>query len=251
MREQSRDSAHRFRPYRGRDIKTASGAELKNDSPEAYYNLGKGLEALGRLSEALESYQKAIDLNPCLSIAANNMGSIYKDQGNGEKALSCYRTALEKCPQNGVKPSFPLAEIHSNILLTMHYLEAINPDELFKLHREWAAEHAESLRNNIPEHKNDRSPDRRLRIGYVSPDFRVHSVAYFIQSVIAAHDRDSFEVFCYSNAEREDPATELFQKIADHWRKIYGLPDGTVSDMIQRDGIDILVDLSGHTGTTA
>lgn len=222
--------------------------ELKNDSPEAYYNIGKGLEALGRLSEALGCYQKAVDLNPCFSIAWNNAGNIYKDQGNGEKALSCYRSGLENYPPHGGKSSFTLAEIHSNILLTMHYLEVINPDELFKLHKEWAAVHAARLRENIPAHGNDRSPGRRLRIGYVSPDFRVHSVAYFIQSVLAAHDRASFEIFCYSNAEHEDPSTGLFQKIADHWRDIYGLSDGNVSEMIQRDGIDILVDLSGHTG---
>lgn len=222
--------------------------ELNPGSPEAYYNIGKGLETLGRISEALEYYQKAVDLNPCFSIAWNNIGNIYKDRGDSEKAISFYRTALDTFTRNADQSVFPPAGMRSNILLSMHYSEVIDPDMLFELHREWAAEHATALRRIIPEHGNQRSPDRRLRIGYVSPDFRVHSVAYFIQSILAAHDWRNFEIFCYSNAEHTDSATGLFKTMAHHWRDIYGLSDGNVSEMIQKDGIDILVDLSGHTG---
>jgi protein O-GlcNAc transferase len=223
-------------------------AKLNPDLPEVHYNIGKGLENLGRLNEALSYYQKSVDLNPYFSTAWNNMGNIYKDQGNCEKAISYYRIALDKFTSDTMKSTIPLSDIHSNIPLTMHYFEVISPDELFAEHRRWASEHASALRKYIPEHKNDISPDRRLRIGYVSPDFRVHSVAYFIQTLLAAHNRSVFEVFCYSNVSHPDPATSLFGKMADHWREIFGLPDETISDMIQKDRIDILVDLSGHTG---
>jgi protein O-GlcNAc transferase len=222
-------------------------AELKADSPEIYYNIGKGLERLDKPSEALGHYQKALELNPDFSTAWNNMGNIYKDQGNCEKAISCFKTALEKYPSNTLKSNFSPAHIHSNIPLTMHYCETIVPDELFKQHRDWYSANASSLKRYIPAHKNDRSPNRRLRIGYVSPDFRVHSVAYFIHPILAAHNRTCFEIFCYSNVKHPDAATGIFKKMADHWRDISGLQDETVSDMIQRDQIDILVDLSGHT----
>jgi FkbM family methyltransferase len=223
------------------------GAELNPDSPEVYYNIGKGLENLGRLSEALSFYQKTLDLNPHFSSAWNNIGNIYKDQGNCEKALSFYKTALESSHSDSTISKIPISGIHSNILLTMHYSEVINPEELFNQHREWNSTHASLLKGYVPEHGNDRSRNRKLRIGYISPDFRSHSVAYFIQSILAAHNRADFEIFCYSNVAHPDSATKLFKAMADHWRDIYG-PDEMISDIIQSDRIDILVDLAGHTG---
>jgi FkbM family methyltransferase len=223
------------------------GATLNPNSPEIHYNIGKGLERLDRLGEALSSYEKSLDLNPHFSTAWNNIGNIHKDQGNCEKALSYYRTALKNSSSDTTVSKIPPSGIHSNLLFTMHYSEAIDPDKIFNQHREWESTHASSLKEYIPAHENDVSPNRRLRIGYVSPDFRSHSVAYFMQSILAAHDRTGFEIFCYSNVEYPDAATELFKKMADHWRDIYG-PDEMISDMIQRDRIDILVDLAGHTG---
>jgi len=90
--------------------------------------------------------------------------------------------------------------------------------------------------------------DRKLRIGYVSPDFRRHSVAWFFEPLLRAHDRERFEVHCYYNNLAEDDATARIRSEADGFRPIYGEPPATVADWIAEDGIDILVDLAGHTG---
>jgi predicted O-linked N-acetylglucosamine transferase (SPINDLY family) len=99
----------------------------------------------------------------------------------------------------------------------------------------------------VQPHPHDRSPERRLKIGYVSSDFRQHSVAWFIEPVLAHHDRERFEIFCYANLFQEDAVTERLKAHADHWRKIYGLPDELAAQQIRADQIDILVDLNGHT----
>jgi predicted O-linked N-acetylglucosamine transferase (SPINDLY family) len=99
----------------------------------------------------------------------------------------------------------------------------------------------------IQPHSNDRSRERRLRIGYVSSDFRQHSVGYFIEPVLAHHNHDRFEIFCYSNDIKEDEVTGRLQSYADHWRRLIGLSDEQAANQIRADRIDILIDLSGHT----
>src|SRR5262249_44235476 len=94
---------------------------------------------------------------------------------------------------------------------------------------------------------SSRDPERKLRIGYVSPDFRCHSVAYFIAPILKAHERTEFEVVCYSNALRHDAYTQIIQHQCDAWRSILGMSDETAAELVVRDQIDILVDLAGHT----
>jgi protein O-GlcNAc transferase len=95
---------------------------------------------------------------------------------------------------------------------------------------------------------NDPDPQRALRVGYVSADFRRHSVAYFLRGLVASHDRRRVRVYCYSNVERADTVTAEFQSLADEWRPVTGLPDAAVAEQVRADRIDILVDLGGHTG---
>jgi protein O-GlcNAc transferase len=97
------------------------------------------------------------------------------------------------------------------------------------------------------EHTHDRNLERRLRIGYVSPDFKTHSVSYFIESLISSHDRRQFEVFCYAEVPNPDNKTDHLRKLADGWRSIVEMAMNDVVDCIRGDGIDILVDLTGHT----
>jgi protein O-GlcNAc transferase len=214
---------------------------LKPESAEMVYNLGQGLDKQHRISEAIGCYQKATTLNPDLSSAYNNMGNLLKDQGYLTESLACYYKALELKPENS-------SGTHSNILFTIQYAEPIDPDMIYGQHQRWAKIYASPLKTLIPEHTNDRSPDRKLKLGYVSPDFRVHSVVYYIEPIIESHDRDGFEVFCYSNLDKPDNKTIEFKRLADHWRDITRMSDDEAAGLIQKDGIDILVDLSGHTG---
>jgi len=130
----------------------------------------------------------------------------------------------------------------------MNYNSRYDAQTLFSEHLQFAKQIAAPLSSAVSHHANDCSTNRRLRIGYVSPDFRHHSISYFIEPVLAAHTHDQFEVFCYSDVPSPDNVSKRLQGYADQWLNIVGMSDTEVTEQIQRDGIDILVDLAGHTG---
>jgi protein O-GlcNAc transferase len=206
----------------------------------ACYNLGTALKEKWLIDEAIEQYQKAIHLNPQFVEAYNNLGLALQDQGKVEEAEKCYRHGLR------LKPDFPLC--HSNLLLLMNYNSRHNAKSVFSEHLKFAKNIAEPLYPSNLQYPNNPSPSRRLKIGYVSPDFRRHSVNYFIEPILAYHDRDRFEVFCYSDVVTADNVTKRLQGHADQWRDVAGIPDEKVAGLIQQDRIDILIDLAGHTG---
>ncbi|MCH7697163.1 MAG: hypothetical protein IIB73_12945, partial [Proteobacteria bacterium] len=113
-------------------------------------------------------------------------------------------------------------------------------------HHRWAEQHAGRLPKRQKPYQNDADPDRRLRIGYVSPDFYRHSVAYFIEPLLAAHCQCEFEVYCYANVAKPDDYTARLRELAAHWRDINGMDDEEVANLVRQDRIDILVDLTGH-----
>jgi predicted O-linked N-acetylglucosamine transferase (SPINDLY family) len=127
-------------------------------------------------------------------------------------------------------------------------LPSADPATVFAEHRAWSARHAEGLTAAAAPHPNDRSLERRLRVGYVSAHFRNHAVNFFVEPILASHDRSRFEVFCYSNVEFPDHVTAQLQTAVDHWRPIRNEPDDRVAQLIRDDAIDILIDLTGHIG---
>ena len=213
--------------------------QLKPDFAEAHNNLGTALTDQGRLDEALSAFQRAIQIKPDFAEAHNNLGNALMGRGQLDEAVAAYRHAIQ------IKPDFAAA--HSNLLLVLHHLCDSDVDVLFREHRDWDEAHARSLAMRIAPHDNDRNPDRRLRIGCVSPDFREHSVAFFLEGLLAAHDRTQIEMFCYADLVHEDPVTARLRKYAGQWRTIKGRQDKQVADLIHKDGIDILVDLTSHT----
>jgi predicted O-linked N-acetylglucosamine transferase (SPINDLY family) len=212
---------------------------LNPDFDRAHYNLGIAFREQWQVNHAIEHYQKAIQINPHFFEAYNNLGLALQDQGKLEDAEAAYRHALR------IKPDFAMC--YSNLLLLMNYNSRHDVQTVFAEHLRFAKQIAEPLSSEILPHANTCSPSRRLKIGYVSPDFRRHSVNYFIEPVLASHDHEQFEIFCYSDVLRPDNITERLQHYADHWRGIVGLPDERVADLIRNDAIDILVDLAGHT----
>jgi predicted O-linked N-acetylglucosamine transferase (SPINDLY family) len=215
---------------------------LQPDYPEAYNNLGITLKDKGLLDEALVACRTAITLQPNLAEAHSNLGTILLETGQPHAALAAFRQAITLQPE--------LVRAHSNLLSCLNYAPDLEPSALAEEHRRWARQHGEPLQRFIQPHPNDRSPERRLRIGYVSPDFRDHSVAYFFEGLLARHDSAQVEVFCYAELMKSDAVTARIERLAEHWRKITGMPDAEVAELIRRDGIDILVDLAGHTGNS-
>jgi predicted O-linked N-acetylglucosamine transferase (SPINDLY family) len=211
---------------------------LKPDHAGAHNNLGAAFREQGKLDEALACYRRALELKPDYAKAHNNLGAAFKDQGKLEEAVACYRRALE------LEPDY--AKAHSNLVYTRIFCPGYDARMLYEEHCRWNLHHAEPLAQFIQPHLNDPSPDRRLRVGYVSPDFRNHCQALFTVPLFSAHDHKNFEIVCYADVVRPDSITERLCCCVDIWRRVYGLNDAQVAQLIRQDGIDILVDLTMH-----
>ena len=212
---------------------------LAPDDPEANETLGALLSQSGRPVEAEHHHRAALpaltDKARCLS----NLAIALQMQGRHAETEQCYRQAL------ALRPDY--ASGHGNLLFALNYRHDLAPREIFAEYRRWDAQHARPLAPAVPPVPTDCTPGRRLRLGYVSPDFRQHAVALFAEPLLAAHDRSVVDVFCYAEVAVEDATTQRFRALADHWRPTSGITDDAMAAMIRQDQIDVLIDLAGHT----
>jgi predicted O-linked N-acetylglucosamine transferase (SPINDLY family) len=213
--------------------------ELKPDLVNAHNNLGNALRDQGKLEEAVACYRRTLELKPDYAEAHHNLGLALKDQGKLDEAIACWRRVLELKPDN--------AAAHSSLVHTQVFRPGCDDRTLYEEHRRWNRQHAEPLGKFIRPHLNDPSPDRRLRIGYVSPDLCDHPVGRFLLPLLESHDHGSFEIFCYASLCAPDTVTDRCRAQTDAWRDVLGLSDEQVAHAIRQDRIDILVDLSMHT----
>jgi protein O-GlcNAc transferase len=213
--------------------------KIHPDYAKAHCNLGIALHEQGKLDEAVSNYQKALRLNPDFAEALNGLGRVFHTRGQFDDAEINYRLALK------IKPDHLC---YSNLLLMMNYDSRYTSKAVFEEHLRFAKQIAEPMYPASSHYENKRSPSRRLKIGYMSPDFRRHSVNYFIEPVLSSHNHERFEVFCYSDVHIPDNVTEKLRGHADQWRNIAGVSDQKVAELVQKDAIDILIDLAGHTG---
>lgn len=210
---------------------------LKPGFAALHSDLGVALRDQGKLDEAVAAYQRALALEPGFSEAHYNLGNAFQDQGRLDEAVACFERAL------ALKPRY--AEAHDNLLMTLNYKDDVSIANLYATAKKFGA-----IFDRSSAHANSRldlRDDRRLRIGYVSGDFYAHPVGYFLSRVLPSHDRASVEVFCYYNNVVHDSMTARLKAASDHWRDIAGMADADADALIRRDGIDILIDLSGHT----
>ena len=215
---------------------------LNPNLPEAHNNLGHTWRAMGRMDEALAAYRQAIELKPNYGEAYSNVGHVLKDQGRLDEAIAAYREAMS------LRPHVP--EAHSDVIFAMLYHPGCNARTIDGETRRWNSQYAEPLKKLIKPHSSDRDPERRLRIGYLSPDFRSHVVGRNLLPLFQHHDHRQFEIFCYAHVIRPDALTRRFQQSADHWYNGVGKRPDQVIDQIRADQIDILVDLSLHMSGT-
>ena len=213
--------------------------QLRPNYPEAYYNLGNALKELHQQDEAIAAYDRALELDPDHPRSANNKASILKEQGLAEEAIRCYDRYIDFDPDT--------PGVHSNRLYVRQFIPGIEPAELFRLHRDWAQLHEGTETSSKEPHHNDRSPDRRLRIGYVSPDLHLHSVAFFLLPLLESHDKGQVYVTCYYSQDLQDQITARLRAAADAWRDISAVDPDETAELIRADQIDVLVDLAGHT----
>jgi predicted O-linked N-acetylglucosamine transferase (SPINDLY family) len=246
---------------------------LKPDYAEAHCNLGNALKELGRLEPAIESYRRALELKPDFAEAHSNLGIAFKELGHLDRAIASYRRALELKPSywgahsslgNAFKEVGRLDEAvacfrkavalrpdhapaASNLVLTLNYHPDYDAQAILAEHRWWASQYAEPLAAQIRPHANDRSTERKLRVGFLSPDFRSHPVGRLLVPLLAHRDRGQAEFIVYSDVRLPDGVTHQLQALADDWQNVVGVGDARLADQIRGDRIDILVDLALHT----
>jgi protein O-GlcNAc transferase len=207
------------------------------DNAEVYFNLGTVLKRSGNLDQAIIEFHHALQLQPDYPEAHLNLGATLSSQGKIEQAIATYRRTLQ------IQPGYIIAQ--SNLLYALHFDPAYDATNILREHVEWARQYA-NLQNETVSYSNDRSSDRRLRIGYVSPDFRTHVVGRHILPLLENHDRQNFEIFCYFNNSRSDALTDRLRSHANHWRDVASLSDQQLTELIKKDRIDILIDLTMH-----
>jgi predicted O-linked N-acetylglucosamine transferase (SPINDLY family) len=213
---------------------------LQPDYADAHVNLGLALREQGCLDEAVAHHRQAITLRPDFAEAYNNLGNTLTVQGDLDNALAAYRESLR------LQPDSP--KVHSNIILALHSHPAQDAAAIRAEHERWNARFCAPFRGSRPRLDPDRRPERRLRLGYVSPDFRDHVVGRNLLPLFRHHHHDQFEIFCYSDAPRSDQITAEYRQLSDTWRDIMGVADTAVARLVREDRIDILVDLAQHTG---
>ena len=212
--------------------------ELEPGHADALHFMGLTGHRVRDLGFAIEYFERSIEARPRDAVFHNNLGSMLVQAGRTEEAAAYFRKALE------IDPSLNAA--HVNLIFVMLFLENARPEDVYAEHVAWAKIHADPLLALAKPHGNSRDPERRLRIGYLSADFRQHALTYFIEPALVQHDSAAFELFCYHSGRVVDDVTRRLAQHADHWHEVIDLDDERVAELIRGDGIDILVDLSGH-----
>jgi protein O-GlcNAc transferase len=220
---------------------------LDPKSASAYLALGEFLAARGRYSEAEKSLRRAIALDAKQAAAYIALGNTLHALGRHAEMEAAYRRALDIDPsRRAVRES-----VSSRALANMLYDSTATPEAIFQKHREWGDRligEARQRYSTAAPFANTRDPERRLRVAYLSPDFRYHAVSFFFEPLLAHHDANTIEAYCYAEIERPDFVTVALQQRGGIWRQTHGIDDAALRAQLRADQIDIALDLAGHTG---
>jgi protein O-GlcNAc transferase len=212
--------------------------ELRPHYTDAQFSLANTFYSMRRFEESIEAYNLVIAAQPGAMKARANLAAAYWNSGRLGDALDAYEAALAIQPDHW--------SIHSNCIYIMHFDPRFNSAQILQAHRQWDRRHGLPLAGEIKPHLNDRNPDRRLRIGYISPDFRNHCQSLFTSALFPHHDHEQFEIVCYSSVAKPDEITQRLNHQSDLWRETHGIEDASLAQMIRDDKIDILMDLTMH-----
>lgn len=213
--------------------------ELEPGRVQWHIAFGAALNEIHRPLDAKAVLEAAVALAPDSAAAHEQLAGCLLNMGEPDAAVPLFRRAAELDPQAQTTAS-------SNLPSALNFVAGGDPEAIFREHLAWARGHAAGLASR--EHRNDPSPERKLRIAYVSPDLRNHPVAYFLEPVLAQHDRSHFEVLCYSDVTTADEHTGRLRALADGWHDIAYSSNEELARRIRDEAVDILVDLAGHTG---
>jgi predicted O-linked N-acetylglucosamine transferase (SPINDLY family) len=236
LRQRQRAGSGAARPYFER------AAQLEPNSHVPWFMLGNVASELGDLDGAVAHYEHARDLHPSDHVIRYNLGLNQLSRGYIDTAIEELRTAC------GLNPSYLQAQ--SSHIMALHSSDRISPDEIAAAIREWGSRFAlEYPPSALSAARSGADHPERLRVGFVSGDFRTHSVAHFFEPIVSVRNRDAFTYVLYNNSHLQDAVTERLRACADDWRDVWQLADDALIELIRTDRIDILVDLSGHTAS--
>lgn len=205
---------------------------------KAYIGLGNAMRGERRFKEAELNFRKALERDPDDMVAAVNLASVLVDMGFAEEAVEVCKMGLEKCPMQ--------IGLRSNLFFALNY-STRSAEDIYAEYQDAETRFYSVHRAAWKPHRNSRKTNRRLKIGYVSPDFRNHAVARFLEPLMAHHDHEQFHITAYADLMTEDKYTARFKSYSDTWRDITGWTPDAVATRIREDEIDILIDVAGHT----
>jgi protein O-GlcNAc transferase len=212
---------------------------LRDAFPQAWIALGLSMENAGDLTGAISSYRKAIELQPDFAGAYANLASVLQEMGEHDAAIVAAKRARD-LDMNSVGA-------HDHLLFAINYHPDMDARDVYSAYREFDDHFGRPARAHWRAPTNSPNLGRRLKVGYVSPDFRRHSSRHFLEPLLSHHDKDVFETFAYAELSAEDDVTTRYRSYVDHWIATAGLSDAALAERINADGIDILIDLAGHT----
>jgi predicted O-linked N-acetylglucosamine transferase (SPINDLY family) len=213
---------------------------LKPDHPETLVNLAALFSQRGEFQGAIALLEQALKLDDKNSMAYHNLAICYVYQGRLAEAATYANQAVQNSPEDAL--------YHSHLLATLSAMKEVRSEDLAQVSRVWYDNHVVAkVLPQITQYANALDPDRPLRVGFVSGDFKRHSVSYFMKPIFERHHPDQIQIYVYAQVEEPDDFTKILKGFCDHWRDTVELDDPALAEQIQRDQIDILVDLSGHT----
>lgn len=213
---------------------------LNINDPQEHCYYGLVLKNKGDLVGAAQAFKQAIVLQPDYASAYNNLGIVEKDMGDMQAGIASYRRALE------LNPSY--ASCYSNLLFGLSHAENISPQALYEEHRQFAQWYEQPLKSLWKKHTNPKGPAKVLKVGFVSAAFRDHSLTYFFEPVLAyLAQSTNLSLYAYCASALEDDVTKRIKQQFRHWLNVDQWLEQALADQIRADGIDILVDLDGHT----
>ncbi|PKO46941.1 MAG: glycosyltransferase [Betaproteobacteria bacterium HGW-Betaproteobacteria-22] len=214
--------------------------KLNDQDAEAYCYYGLVLKDQGDLAAAAEVFKKAVKLRPDYAAAYNNLGIVSKDMGDIQAAVNYYRQALEIIPD--------YAACYSNLLFCLSHSDLLSPQALFQAHLEFGRHYEPKLKHLRLQHTNSKRVDRCLNVGFVSADFREHSLANFFEPVLnCLSEFAQIRLYAYFNHAIADKVTQRLRTKFDGFTHVDTLNDIDLAHKIREDHIDILIDLDGHT----
>ena len=247
--------------------------KLNPKTPTIYYNLGNAYYHTGNMNDAIENYKKAIDLKPDNDEAFCNWGMSLEEKGDIEKAIEKYNKVLEINPKHpGAHMNLGISYVScgdydsaiknykiaissdigrynflGGLLFASNYSPNMSAEEIYEYYKRFDQRFGLPHKNKWKTFTQPKVPKNKLKIGYVSPDFKEHSMMRFLLPTLAHHNHDKFEIFAFAELENEDKVSQEYKSYVDHWIRTDGMKDDELVQKIRDMEIDILVDLAGHT----